>query len=886
MTPVRWIRSVIIRRQADRDLADEIALHFEEKISELVAAGFTPEAAAREARRAFGNVTHVREQSRDVWRWRAIHDLACDVRYALRQLRHHRSFALAAILTLAVGIGANSAIFSVVNAVVFRPLPFHQPENLVSVQSMSVGGGSRPETLSYFTFFEFRRAGVFERIASYRDEGLTLTGGDLPVQLNAQIVSSDLFEVLGVPPLLGRGFLPSEEAPNARVVILSYDTWQTHFGGDPAIVGRSIVIDGEPNTVVGVAQQGFTYPIRNRPVHAWTTLARDASSATVQPITEQRGARLLHIIARLSSDTSLEQARTRIDAVASRLAAEYPSTHKTIPATYVRPELETLLGQSRGAILVLWGAVGLVLVIACANIANMLLARTADRQHELRVRMAIGGSRGRIVRQLLTENLTIAVVGAGLGIVAAIAIVRVLVAMTSDYLPRAAGVHVDSRVLAFGLGLALAVAVFVSLPAVLWIGRSDPGRAIDGSRAVTGRHERVRGALVVAQVSVGLMLLSVAGTLGAGFVHLMRRDLGFNPDNLLAFRIELPAARYTTDGQIAFIDRLLERLAAVPGVSVATAALPLPLTGDEMSISFNIEERPTGPSERPSSNVAIVSPTYFQTIATPVLAGRGFTNDDDGNHPRVVIVNQAFADRFFPGAGAIGKRIVSGATSNRDARSGGTIFREIVGIVGNARQNTGGRDPDPIYYFPYKQMPWGPPSVIVRSTIPATSILPDIRRIVAALDEQVPVHGAKTMTDVFATGLAAPRFLTVLMSSFAGLGLLLTATGLYGLLSYTVSRRTREIGVRVALGASRNGIVSMILGRALALVAIGTALGGIGMLAGHALLGRTLVLFDAQRPLIWFGAAATLVAITAVAAAYPPARRAASIDPTIALRME
>ena len=887
MTPHRWLRNLFLRRRVDRDLADEIALHLEEKTSELIAAGLTREAATREARRAFGNVAQVREQSRDVWRWRAASDVAGDVRYAIRQLRHSPSFAAAAILTLAVGIGANSAMFSIVNAVVFRPLPFHRPETLVSVQSMSVRGNPQPTSLSYFTFFEFRRARVFERIASYREDGLTLTGSDLPVQLNGQIVSWDLFEVLGVRPLLGRGFLPSEEAPNARVVILSHDTWQTHLGGAPDIIGRSIVIDGEPTTVVGVTPQGFTYPIRSRPVQAWTTLARDASSATVQPITEQRGARLLNVIARLAPDTSLDQARTRIDTVAARLAADHPTTHKNLPATYVRPELETLLGPSREAILVLWGAVGLVLLIACANIANMLLARTADRQHELRVRMAIGGSRGRVVRQLLTENLTIAASGAGLGMAGAIAIVRLLVVMTSDYLPRAADVQVDGRVLGFGVGLAVAGAVLVSLPAALWIGRSELGRSIDsGSRAVTGRHERVRGALVVAQVSVGLMLLSVASTLSAGFVHLMRRDPGFSPDNLLIFRIELAAARYATDGQIAFIDRLLERLDAVPGVTSATAGMPLPLTGDEMAISFNIEERPTGPTERPSSNMAIVSPSYFQTIATPIVDGRGFTDDDDENHPRVVIVNQAFAAKFFPGARAVGKRIASGATSNRDARTGGTIFREIVGIVGNARQNPGGRDLDPIYYFPYKQMPWGPPSVIVRSAMPAAVILPDIRRIVAALDPHVPVHGAKTMDDVFATGMAAPRFLTVLMSSFAAMGLLLTATGLYGLLSYTVSRRTREIGVRVALGASRHVIVAMILRRALTLVAMGTALGGTGMLFGQALLERALVPFDAPQPLIWLAAAATLIGITAVAAAYPPARRAASIDPTIALRLE
>ena len=572
---------------------------------------------------------------------------------------------------------------------------------------------------------------------------------------------------------------------------MSHDVWQTHFGGDPAIVGRSIVIDDEPNTVVGIAQKGFTYPIRNQPIQIWTTLARDASSATVQPVTEQRGARMLGAVARLKAETPLGQAQARLDAVAARLASEYPATHKNLPATYVRPELETMLGPAREPILILWAAVALVLLIACANIANMLLARTADRQHELSVRVAIGGSRGRVVRQLLTENLTIATSGALIGVVGAIAVVRLLVSMTADNLPRAADVHVDGGVLAFTVALALAVTVLVSVPPALWIGKAALGRSTrSGSRAVTGAHERVRGALVVAQVSIGLVLLCGASILGAGFLHLTRRDLGFRPDNLLTFRIELPGARYTTDRQIEFIDRLLERLEAVPGVTSATVGMPLPLTGNEMSIAFNIEERPTGPSERPTSNMALVSPSYFRTIGTPIIDGREFRDDDDGSHPRVLIVNKAFADRFFPGDSAIGKRIDSGATSQSRCRAAAASSARSSALPETPANLRRGRDPEPIYYFPYKQMPWGPPSVIVRTTLPAATIVPDVRHVVAALDPQVPVHGVKTMTAMFASGMAAPRFLTMLMSSFAAIGLLLTATG------FTVCSPTPYPGAR------------------------------------------------------------------------------------------
>jgi putative ABC transport system permease protein len=886
MNPLRWIRNLLARGRMDRDLAEEIELHLQEKREELMAAGFTRDAAAAAARRAFGNATLVREQSRDVWRRRAIDDLTSDVRYAIRQLRRTPSFAAAAIATLAIGIGANAAVFSVVNTVALRPLPFHNPDSLVSVELLDMRGKPDRDSLAYFTFFEFRRAAVFERIASYRDFGVTLTSGDLPVQLDGVAVSSDLFDLLGVPPALGRGFLPDEEAPNARVVVLSYDVWQSQFGGDPGIVGRSIGIDGEPTVVVGVASAGFTYPIRPRPVQIWTTLARDASSATLQPITEQRGARLLDAVARLRAGTTIEQARAELDAVAARLAAEHPASNKNVSATFVEPELRRLLGETREALLILWGAVALVLLIACANIANMLLARTADRHREFSVRMAIGGSRRRLVRQLLTENLLIALIGGAVGVAVAVGLVSVMVPMVVDDLPRAATVGVDTGVLSFATGLVLITAVLVSVPPALWIGRTEFGGSLRAdSRGPTETQERVRGALVVAQVTIGLVLVCGASVLSAGFVNLMQRDLGFRPENLLSFRIELPSVRYSTDAQVEFMNQLLERLKSAPGVTAATAGMPLPLTGNQMTVSFNIEERPSSPSQRPFANMALVTPDYFRTIGAPILEGRGFGDQDDERHPRVLVVNRAFADRFFPGQSAIGKRIISGASSQRDPRNT-RVVREIVGVTGNARQSLRGRDPEPIYYFPYKQLPWGPPSLVVRTSLPEAGIANDVRRIVASLDPQVPVHHLRSLTSLLSAGRAAPRFQTLLMASFAAVGLLLTATGLYGLLAYAVSRRTREIGVRMALGASRSTIVTMILRRALMLIAIGTALGGAGAVAGQALIQRMLLTVDASHPAAWLAGAIAVVVLTAFVAAWPPAARAASIDPTTALRAE
>ena len=885
MNALRWIRQLLTRGRMARDVADEIDLHLEEKIDELMAAGLTREAASAAARRAFGNVTLVREESRDVWRW-PLDDVLGDIRYAVRQLRRAPSFAGAAILTLAIGIGANSAVFSVVNTVVLRPLPFPSPERLVSVELMSIRGRPHPDSLAYFTFFELRRAAVVERIACYRDAGMTLTGGDLPVHLQAMVVSWDLFELLGVTPALGRGFLPDEEAPAARVVVLSHDVWQTQFGGDPGIVGRSITLDGQPNTVVGVAPAGFTYPIERRPIQIWTTLARDASSATIQPITEQRGARLLNAVARLPPGMSVDQARAQLDGVTARLAHEYPDSNKNLPATYVKPELHRLLGDARGPIFILWGAVAMVLLIACANIANMLLARTADRQREFGVRVAIGGSRGRVVRQLLTENLVIALTGGAAAVIVAVGGVNLLFPLIADYMPRAADVRIDGAVLAFTLGLALLTAVLVSVPPALWITRTEFGGLTRAdSRGSTDTQERARGGLVVAQVAIGLVLLCGASVLAAGFLNLTRRDLGFRPENLFSFRVELSGPRYSIDAQDSFMDQLLDRLKTVPGVTDATLGMPLPLTGDEMAVAFNIRERPTGPTERPFSNMALVAPGYFRTIGTPILAGRDFTDDDDGGHPRVLVVNQAFAERFFPGENAIGKEIESGATSQRDPR-GVTVVREIVGVVGNARQSARGRDPEPIYYFPYKQLPWGPPSLIVRSTLPVAGIAPHVRQIVAALDPQAPVHDAKTLLGMLSEGMAPPRFLTLLMASFAGIGLLLTATGLYGLLAYAVSRRSREIGVRMALGASRRSIVRMILSRALWLIAIGMVIGAAGAAGVATVLQRVVFNADGGPPMAWLLGAAGVALLTALAAACPPAMRAASIDPSTALRAE
>jgi putative ABC transport system permease protein len=879
---MNWIRRVIRRRQLERDLAEEIDAHLAERVDALVAEGLSCEEALGRARREFGNVTLIEEKGRDVWRWAWIEDGWSDVRYALRQLRAAPAFTLATIVTLALGLGANTAVFSVVNAVI-RPLPFPEADRLVSIQSVDYRDAPHPTSLSYPTFFDFRRDNrVFEHVVSFRDDQITLTGRGLPLQLGGQIVSWDLFPLLRVQPLLGRGFTPSEEAMGERAVILSHALWTGQFGADPAVVGHAITLDGLPYTVVGVAPAGFNFPVRNRQVQLWTTLARDRASGTVTPITEQRGARMLDAVARLRPGISLSTAEAQLDSVAAALAKTYPGENGNIAKTRLEPALDRVVGAIRRPMFVLFGAVVLVLMIACANVANMLLARTMDRGREFAVRIAIGGSRGRVVRQLLTENFCLAIAGSAAGIATAGAAVRFGLPLATDYVPRAADVHLDLRVLAFAVSLALLTALLFSLPPAMRIARLDfDGSLRERARGAADRHDRVRGTLVVAQIALGLMLSSGATLLVADFVRVMTRDVGFRHDHLVAFNIGLPHARYGTDALVTFVNSLVAQLKNTPAVIDATAAMPLPLVGDEMAISFNIEERPSRPSERPRANIAIVTPGYFRTLGTPIHEGRDFTEDDhDDGAPGVVIVNRAFAARFFPGETALGKRFESGATSSR-----GSLMREIVGVVGNARQSALGAEPEPIYYLPFRQMPWGPPSILVRTAVPPLTLEPTFRRVVASLDKDVPLYEIRTLEELLASGAAGPRFHVLLMGTFAAMALFLIAAGLYGVLGYSVLRRTREIGVRIALGASRGMVVGMIMSRAMQLVAVGLTLGLLGALAGDTLLRRLLSEQGPETfPILIL--ASTVVAVTAALAAYVPARRAASIDPTRALRAE
>jgi putative ABC transport system permease protein len=880
---MNWIQQLLSRRQLDSDLAEEIRQHMEEKVEELMAGGLSRKEAELAARRAFGNPVRLEEQGREVWRWTAVEDFLTDVRFALRQLRKSPSFTAACILTLALGIGANTVVFSVVNAVVLRPLPFAQPERVALVASIHDRDPKQLSDVSYPTFFDFRKDNkVFDHLVSYRSTDATLTGASQPIHVQAQIVSWDVFALAGIQPMLGRGFLPQEEESGQRAVVLSSEIWREEFGGDPALVGRSVTIDSQPHTVVGIAPPGFAFPPGDRSSRLWLTLGRDADSSTITPVTKQRGARMLTLLGRLKPGVTLAQAQAQLDVVAAALARAYPDSNKNISRTRVLPAGEALAGEAKAPLLMLLGAVGLVLLIACANIANLLLARTSERYREFALRAAIGAGQGRIVRQLVTESLTLSFIGCGLGILAAMWTAQFLLPLIGDAIPRIQETSIDARVLGFSAALAILTSVLFGLAPAVRMAKADFQEGLrESGRSVTDSADGLRGALCVGQIALGLVLLSAACLLIASFVHLLHRDLGFQPERVLSFNVDLPGKAYPKPRQLSFHAEMLDRLAALPGVQAAALAMPLPLTGSQMRIAFNILDRPTAPSERPSSDMAIVTPDYFKAIGAPLLRGRFFTERDDDKSSNVLIVNKAFAERFFPGEDAVGKWIEPGATSGaRDKKQ-----RQIVGIVGNARQSTLNPAAEPIYYFPYKQLTWCCAAAVVRTASAPGSLEPEIRRTVASLDKQLPVYDVVTLETILTKGFAQARVPVYLLGGFAGIALLLTVVGLYGVLAYSVVRRTREFGVRIALGASRHEVLGLVLTRAARLVMIGLALGLAGALLVGRLISQLLFGVSPASPVL-LTSACLVLAVTAAAAAYLPARRAASIDPVQALRAE
>ncbi|HEY3040206.1 MAG TPA: ABC transporter permease [Pyrinomonadaceae bacterium] len=807
-----------------------------------------------------------------------------DIRYGIRMLFKAPSFSIVATIALALGIGANTAIFSVVNAVLLRPLPFSNSEQLMNVWETDPTRGYQRGTASYPNFVDWReQSHVFEHMASYHTNDFIMTGRGESTRLQGAVVNADLLPLLGVAPAIGRGFLPDEDKPGerGRVVLLSQQLFQKRFNSDPNVVNQSMVLDGKTYTIVGVMPSAFQFPIQNEPVELWTTVAVDREGK--EPITEERGAHYMNVIARLKPGVSKEQAQAEMTAISARLEQQYPdkNLHKS---TKVEPTLEALVGDIRPALLILLGAVGCVLLIACANVANLLLARAMVRHKEMAIRSALGASRMRVVRQLLTESVLLSLAGGTLGLFLAVWWSDLLVALGKQNIPRALQVGLDWRVLGFTLLVSLLTGVIFGLVPAIHSSKTELTESLKEGARGSGegaRRNRIRGVLVVSELAIAVVLLVGAGLLIQSLWRLRNVSPGFESQNLLTFVVGIPDVKYPTEKQDQFYRDLVARIQSLPGVRSAGAVIPLPLSGDLFRISFETEGRPMAKGDLPSADFFVVSDDYFKTLGVPILKGRIFNQRDGAAAPGVIVVNRSFADKFFPNEDPIGKRIKPGISTTEKKAD----WREIVGVVGDVRNRNLSSELRPGYFVPQAQVPFNQMTILVRTTNDPHTLVTAVQNEVHSMDGELPVFNVKTMDEHISATVAAPRFNTTLLVIFASVALILTIVGLYGVMSYAVAQRTNEIGIRMALGAQTRDVLRLIVSQGFKLILLGLAIGLVGAFALMRVIASLLFGVTAKDPLT-FAAVATLLAFVALLACYIPARRATRLDPLRALRYE
>jgi len=801
-----------------------------------------------------------------------LENLSQDIRYGVRMLLKHPGFTLIAVVALALGIGANSAIFSVVNAVVLRPLAYAEPERLVMVWEKRPRQNRERNPVSPADFFDWRNENkVFEQMAAVDARDFNLTGMDQPERILGSVVSANFFQTLGVAPLLGRAFLPEEDHLGAnRVAVLSYGLWQRRFNSDPGIVGKTLALNGESYEVVGVMPARFQF--LSSQFELWTPLVFSDAEASA------RGSHSLAVVARLKPSVKLEQARAEMDTIARRLEQQYQVNAGHY--TNVIPLHEAIVGNVRLALYVLLGAVGFVLLIACANVANLLLARAASRQKEIAVRTALGATRTRIVRQLLTESVLLSLVGGALGLLLAMWGVELLVALLPPEAPRASEINLDGRVLGFTFAVSLLTGLVFGLAPALASSKPDLNDALkEGGRTAAGgfKRNRIRGLFVVAEVALALVLLIGAGLLIKSFMRLREVNPGFDPQNVLTMQLSVPKAKYPDNKQIAaFFQETLQRVGNVPGVTEAGAVSSLPLSGSGATRFFAIDGGPpTPPGQGPNAGYDVASPGFFGALKIPLLNGRDFTERDNADAPPVVVINETMARRFWPGEDVIGKRLAIG----------GQPWRTIVGVVGDVRHSSLDAEPRPQMYFSYLQDTLPFMSLAVRTTTDPASMVAALRSEIHAIDKDQPVFAIKTMNEVLARSVSQRRLYMTLLGIFAGIALLLAAVGIYGVMSYSVTQRTHEIGIRMALGARSSDVLRLVVGQGMTLALVGVVAGLIAALAMTRVIASLLYGVSATDPAT-FAIVSVVLTTVALLACYIPARRATKVDPMIALRHE
>ncbi len=869
----------------DSDVADELKFHIESRVQDAIAGGASEEQAHAEALKRFGDVERVRrvltslgkeietERRRSDW----LGELAQDLRVAVRSLRKTPAFTLVALITLALGIGANTAVFSVVNGVLLRPLPYPNADRVAILWDAMPGLGYAKGNISNAEVIDVRtRTSAFDAVGAFRGYGGTLTGSGEPEAISGLQISASVFDILGTPAAMGRVFTAEEDQRGRDgVIVLADGFWRRRFGADPKVLGRTLLLDGTPHVVIGILPASFAL----EKADAYIPLAMNTDS-----LVQQRSWHNFKGLVRLKKDVPVKQANAQLGALAASLRSEYPLKYPRDMGfgMFVQPLQDALVGNARRSLLVLLGAVALVLLIACVNVANLMLARAESRQREFAVRVALGARGGRLVRQLLTESTMLALVGGAAGAMLASWGVRALLAVSPGAVPRSDGVHVDGVVLLVTLAIAVMTGIAFGLVPALHAARPELQSVLrdEGRGASAGRgRARTRSLLIIAELALAVVVLTSAGLLMRSFWRLQRVGAGIAPDNVIAMQLSVPRASYREpEKSQRFFAEVVERVAHLPGVRDAAAAYSNPTKGFS-SWDIELEGRPKSPGEAdPSPIPQFITPRYFAALGIPLIAGRFLGAQDDNPAAPAVVINETFAKRLMPN-GAVGKRFRVSGTKE---------WMTVVGVAADVKM-LGPAEPPKIEWAAnlsasalvggaIRDM-W----IVARTSGDPAAIVPAARRELWAMDPNVNFADVSTMTDVLSQSVARPRFTMLLLASFAAVALVLAAVGVYGVIAYSVSQRTRELGIRMALGARGGDVMRLVVGQGIGVAAAGIAVGVIASLAATRLLGNLLFETNARDP-ITFISIATMLAAVAMAASFIPARRATKVDPAIALR--